>query len=230
VPKLIFAQEPPRGAQRPVLDLGPLLGQSPMPRRDAWRLAADAQRPETLDRILGEIPADAFAMTLLDHRLQAAFSRIPQGKRPELIALVPNVRGLVREATEFGMIGAGLRRLKSVGIGGLLGLGLRRVPTCVSTARGVLKRDFPTMLGVLADLELAGAWRMGVAGAMLHPQMTDLLLAMGGVPTLVEFLQRKALKGRFLGVATRHPDQLIAALKKHGWPEKFSPTRAILAL
>jgi hypothetical protein len=92
----------------------------------------------------------------------------------DVCALVPNVAVYVREATDYGMFGAGWRRLRRMNPLSWLRLGFQGL----FNARGVLRRDFPTLLTLLLELEMANFRRFRPPVVFLHPQMTDLLLAM----------------------------------------------------
>ena len=75
----------------------------------------------------------------------------------DLLALVPHVAGYVREATDYGMFGAGwrqLRRLSPLSLGRLGIQGLCHL-------RGVWRRDFPTLLTLLLEME----WQSSAAPA-----------------------------------------------------------------
>src|SRR5262249_44934289 len=87
-------------------------------------------------------------------------------------ALIPHVAGYGREATDYGMVGAGWRRLRRMGPAAWFRLGLQGM----LNAGGVLRRDFPTLLSLLLELERANFRRVRPPVVFLHAQITDLLL------------------------------------------------------
>src|SRR5881396_921122 len=64
-----------------------------------------------------------------------------RGRNWDVCALVPHVAGYVREATDYGMFGAGWRRLKRMSLLSWFRLGFQGL----RNARGVLRKDFPTL-------------------------------------------------------------------------------------
>jgi len=148
------------------------------------------------------VPMDERILSVLRRRSDLAF---------EIIPMVPNVMGLVREATEYGMMGAGFRLVWRLGIGTMVRLGFHSLPK----AKGVLRRDFPTMLSVLFDLELSLFRALKPRRALLHPQITDLVLAMGNERFFHQYaaLCRKRF-GVEPGVATGNFGTLAAALER----------------
>jgi hypothetical protein len=137
----------------------------------------------------------------------------PARQRWQTWALVPNVAGYVREATDHGMFGAGwrrLRRMNPLSCGRLFLRGLLN-------ARGVLRRDFPTLLTLLLELEMANFRRSRPQAVFLHPQITDLLLAMGNAVALVRALDRlRRGFGALPGLATNNLGSLLPWLQTHG--------------
>jgi hypothetical protein len=125
-------------------------------------------------------------------------------------ALVPYVAGYVREVTDYGILGAGWRRLRRINplSGG------RLFVQGVLNARGVLRRDFPTLLSILLELEMATFRRARPRVVFLHPQITDLLLAMdngAALGQLVDTIRRGW--GAQPGVATYNLGTLLPRLR-----------------
>jgi hypothetical protein len=127
--------------------------------------------------------------------------------------LVPHVSGYVREVTDYGVLGAGWRRLRQINVlsaGRLFFLGL-------FNARGVLRRHFPTLLTLLLELEMATFRKYRPPVMFLHPQMTDLLLAMdhgGAMQRAVDRIRRGS--GAAPGLATYNLGTLLPRLKSWG--------------
>jgi hypothetical protein len=193
-------------------DLGPLLGGSGADgKRAAWRRSASASSPESLAASLRALAAEGLpVLSLMDERLSAAWRLLRKSERPALMALVPNARGMIREATEHGMIGAGVRRVRRLGPLAIARLGIAHL----ADGPGVLRRDFPTMLRVLNGVESGEAIRLGAAALILSPQMTDLALAMDHAAILRDFVRRVERRGLAAGLATNNPAALAARLEE----------------
>jgi hypothetical protein len=97
------------------------------------------------------------------------------GAPMQVIPLLPNVASIVREMTEYGLIGAGLRRVLRVGPMGLARVGMALAPS----AHKVLAGDFAARLSVLLGLEMGEFARFSPPAVFLHNQMTDLALSLG---------------------------------------------------
>lgn len=90
----------------------------------------------------------------------------------QVLPVIPNVLGYVREATEHGLAGAGLRRLLRVGPMGFLRASL----VGALNVRKVLRKDFATLLSILYELEMGEFHRFAPPAVFLHHQITDLAL------------------------------------------------------
>lgn len=133
--------------------------------------------------------------------------------RWDVCALVPNVAGYVREATDYGMLGAGWRRIRRMSPLSWVRLGWQGM----CNARGVLRKDFPTLLTLLLELEMANFRKASPPIVFLHPQMTDLLLAMDHGPAMEKALGkiRKGF-GAEPGLATYNAGTLLPRLRAWG--------------
>lgn len=130
----------------------------------------------------------------------------------DVLALVPNVAVYVREATDYGMFGAGWRRLRRMNPLSWLRLGFQGL----LNARGVLRKDFPTLLTLLLELEMANFRRFRPPVVFLHPQITDLLLAMNHGRALERAVRRiRRGFGAEPGLATNNLGTLLPRLQ--GW-------------
>jgi hypothetical protein len=131
----------------------------------------------------------------------------------DICALVPNVAVYVREATDYGMFGAGWRRLRRMSPLSWLRLGFRGL----FNARGVLRRDFPTLLTLLLELEMANFRGYRPQVVFLHPQITDLLLAMDHGKALEKAIRRIGRGfGAEPGLATNNLGTLLPRLESWG--------------
>jgi hypothetical protein len=129
----------------------------------------------------------------------------------QVYPIIPNVIGYVREATDYGLVGAARRRLRQLALVDLLKIGVRGA----LTAPGVLKRDFNTLMSILFDVELASFKSLAPRVVFLHPQITDLALAFGN-RTLFE-LYANLMRNRFHaepGLATNNLGWLLPKLKQ----------------
>jgi hypothetical protein len=159
---------------------------------------------------LGDFAGEISFYGLLDSRFSSAYKQLDASVRPEFHAVIPNVRSLIREATEYGMIGAGIRKGLRVGVGQMVLLGL----TKLGEGPAVLQRKFPAMFRILVGLELAEARRAGASTILLQQQMTDLALAMDNVALLSDFLNAVHKKGCRAGFTTANPAFLHRALQR----------------
>lgn len=190
-----------------ILSARPLLGEataSPEKRRDAF---ARFNTPESIRDYLAEARQTGFRaiLTLGDERVVAALKLLkhdnanggrnsaparndhagPDGLparngRPvrngfHVLPIIPNVPGYVREATEYGLAGAGTRRLLRVGPLGFLRASL----VGALNAPKVLRKDFPTLLSILYELEMGEFHQFSPPAVFLHHQITDLALSFG---------------------------------------------------
>jgi hypothetical protein len=131
----------------------------------------------------------------------------------DVCAIVPHVAGYVREATDYGMLGAGWRRLRRMNPLSWFRLGWQGL----INARGVLRKDFPTLLTLLLELEMANFRRVRPPVVFLHPQMTDLLLAMNHAKALEKAVAkiRKGFRSE-PGLATYNAGTLVPRLQTWG--------------
>jgi hypothetical protein len=133
--------------------------------------------------------------------------------RWDVWALVPHVGGYVREVTDYGVLGAGWRRLRQINplSGG------RLFVQGLLNARRVLRRDFPTLLTLLLELEMANFRKVRPPVVFLHPQMTDLLLAMDHGAALQRAVARiRRGFGAGPGLATYNLGTLLPRLQSWG--------------
>jgi hypothetical protein len=111
------------------------------------------------------------------------------------------------------MFGAGwhrLRRLNLISWGRLCIKGLHN-------AGGVLRRDFPTLLTLLLEMEMASFRGVDPAVVFLHAQVTDLLLAMDHGIALQRAIERIRHGFRALpGLATNNLGTLLPRLESWG--------------
>ena len=129
----------------------------------------------------------------------------------QVYPIVPNVIGYVREATDYGLVGAARRRVRQMALLDLLKIGVRGA----LKAPGVLKRDFNTLMSILFEVELASFKSLQPRVVFLHPQITDLALAFGNRPLFELYV--RVMRSRFKaepGLATNNLGWLLPKLKE----------------
>jgi len=129
----------------------------------------------------------------------------------QVYPIIPNVLGYVREATDYGMVGAGIRQVRRLRIGDLLGLGIRGL----ANIRGVMARNFSTILSLLIEVEMAAFKKFRPPLVLLHGQVTDIAVAFGNQEALRIFAD--VIRRRFgaePGVVTNNFAALLHALNQ----------------
>lgn len=157
-------------------------------------------------------------MTLNNAEIQQALREMKE-KHPEFTVLpvIPNVPEFVREATEYGMAGAGIRRLLRVGFMGAVRLGIFGVFKAPAV---LLQRDFPTILSVLFELEMNEFRKFNPPAVFLQNQMADLLLALNNRRAFAMFAeQARDRYGAEPGVLTVNFVRMAEKLKE--WDVKI---------
>jgi hypothetical protein len=173
------------------------------------------QSPPAIRESLERLHAAGFrGLTVMgEGRLFEAVGRHGSKGIPALLPIVPNLQGFMRDAVEYGMLGAGLRRAWRVGPLALAGLGIRGVSRVPALAR----REFPAMMRSFIELELADFARYHPPVVFLQAQMTDLALAMHNPRILEAYFQAvRDRTGALAGVATQNFGPLVSALKSWG--------------
>lgn len=88
-------------------------------------------------------------------------------------SIVPNAAQYMRDINKYGMIGMGIRRVLKLGLVNLIKIGL----IGMKNAKGVLKKNFKTILSLMLHIELVEFKKLRPRVIFLHHQMTDMLLA-----------------------------------------------------
>lgn len=133
----------------------------------------------------GAIMSTNDASVLQGLEICRAQSRLP------VYPVIPDALGYVRDATDHGMVGAGIRHLRRMRVSDLLGLGMRGL----ASLRRVLLRDFRAILPLLLEVEMAAFRRFQPRLVFLHSQVTDLAIALGNHEALRIFAG--AIRRRF---------------------------------
>jgi hypothetical protein len=103
----------------------------------------------------------------------------------QMLPIIPNVLEYVREATEYGLAGAGMRRVLRTGLGGVIRAGL----TGLCNAPAVLRKQFPAALKLLYDLEMGEMRHLQPPVVFLHHTITDMAVAFGHRKLLEDFVR-----------------------------------------
>src|SRR5262249_14632182 len=112
-----------------------------------------------------------------------------------------------------GVLGAGWRRLRTISLLSAPRLFVQGL----LNARGVLRRDFPTLLSLLLGLEMANFRKGRPQVVFLHPQMTDLLLGRDHGAALERAVARiRRSFGAEPGLATYNLGTLLPRLQSWG--------------
>src|SRR5690242_1739498 len=201
-------------APQVILGTANLTGNRLLDRDSAVDFVGRFQSPLEMSSVFNDAAAagvDAVA-TLNQLDILAALKKTRQ-VFPELqvYPIIPNVIGYVREATDYGLVGAARRRLQQMALVDLLKIGVRGS----LKAPGVLKRDFNTLMSILFDVELASFKSLAPRVVFLHPQITDLALAFGNRPLfeLYSNVMRNRLHAE-PGLATNNLGWLLPKLKE----------------
>lgn len=99
--------------------------------------------------------------------------------------LVPNMRAYLRDASDYGVVGAALQRFRRLGVLDQARIALHNVPR----ALGVLTRDFATGVLVMVEMELARFRHYAPSAVVLNASVTDLALALDHDRLLREFVR-----------------------------------------
>jgi hypothetical protein len=158
-----------------------------------------------------------------------------------VVAVLPNMPRYVRDASDLGLVGAALRRLRAAGPA----TALRVARTAAAHAVPIVRGEFAGLLPVLLELERAGFRRRAVRAVVLAAPLTDLLLAAGnaaffrrhvafvrralGVPAGFDTLNLGHLLARFAAwdVAA---DFVVGPLNARGFLMKPSPAEVVAAV
>jgi hypothetical protein len=158
-----------------------------------------------------------------------------------VVAALPDMARLLRDASEQGLPKAALSRLGRGGVRGLLRLGM----TGVRHVGAVARQDFAGLVPVLLALEHGALGRVALRGVVLAAPLTDLLLAAGNEPALAHVLAhaRRSLGvpagletlnlGHLLARCTAgrlEPDMVLGPVNARGHRMKPSPGAVLEAL
>lgn len=127
--------------------------------------------------------------------------------------VVPDMRGYLRDASEFGVVGAALRRFGRLGPLDQARIGWHHL----ARLRRVLRRDFASGVLVMVEMELLRARRYGARAAFLTASVTDLALALDHARLAREFVWLvERTYGLQAGLATYNYGTLVARLRAWG--------------
>jgi len=124
--------------------------------------------------------------------------------------IIPNIPSYVREAGNYGLVGAGLRRLRRLGLLNLARLGSYHC----SDVLKVLQRDFNTAMSIFFDVEMAEFRPLHPPAVFLDGQITDLCVAFDNKELLLRFAE--SMHDRYRtepGLVTHNLGFLVAKLQ-----------------
>lgn len=202
------------GAPQVILGTTNLTGNRPVERNSLTDLAGRFQSPVDLAAVFNEAAvAGVDAVATLNHLdVLTALEKVRQTfPALQVYPIIPNVIGYVREATDYGLVGAARRRIQQMTLVDLVRVGVR----ATLNLPGVLKHDFNTLMAMLYEVELASFRSLKPRIVFLHPQITDLALAFGNRALFELYL--KVMRKRFgaePGLATNNLGWLLPKLEE----------------
>jgi hypothetical protein len=160
-------------APRLLLSGESLLGVARASRDRTLEMGARYHEPESLAVTLSKAMAAGVDGVLVSPSPQLRQALTELREAVPIYALVPNVPEYVRDSSELGLAGAGLKRVRRASPLALLRLGF----TGVTHAPRVLRSDFSGLVPLLVELEVASLGARALRGVVLAAALTDLALA-----------------------------------------------------
>jgi len=165
-----------------ILSARPFLGATSRSKETALDYLVQFSRPENSAAVVTAAVRQGVGAIapMNDTTLLQALDLARAGCRLQVCPIIPNALGYVRDATDHGMIGAGLKHLRRLSLGEMLGIGLRGL----TDLRRIMVRDFRALLPILIDVEMAAFKRFQPRLVLLHGQVTDIAVALGNKEAL----------------------------------------------
>jgi hypothetical protein len=132
--------------------------------------------------------------------------------------VIPNIPSYVRDAGDYGLVGAGVRRLLRLGFGNLARLGYYNY----SRIFKVLQKDFNTAIQIFLDVEMAEFRRLQPPAVFLDGQITDLSVAFDNRELLMRFAE--VMRDRYHtepGLVTNNLGFLVSKLQAWDVPIQY---------
>ena len=132
-----------------------------------------------------------------------------------LAAVVPNFQQFVRDTSHFGTIGAALMRVKKMSLFQMMRMGL----FCAGYILQVLQMKFEILMNTFLMAEMSQLFKtkkLKIDQVFLHPQMTDLALALGRSDFFPLYVKVVRTWGSTPGFMTRNFAPLESLLKRTG--------------
>jgi hypothetical protein len=194
-----------------ILSGRPFVGASSLPKEANLDCLTRFAQPSAAAALLAAVAQRGVTAVapMNDLAVLQALDQVRGAAAMQVFPVIPNAVGYVREATDYGMVGAGLRLLRRLRLLDLIGIGLRGL----GRARGALRRDFRSILPILIDVEMAAFRRFRPRLVLLHGQLTDIAVALRNRAALRIFAD--VVRGRFgatPGVVTNNFDACMRAL------------------
>jgi hypothetical protein len=199
------------------------------------------REPGALGRTMREALAAGAGGVVVTPSSEARAALAAEGAEVPAWALVPNVPAYVRDASDFGLVGAALRRVRGASPATLVRLGM----TGVTHAAGVLASDLAGLVPVLLELECASLSARRLEAVILASTLTDLALAgehRGFFDHYVRFVRsrfrvRAGFETHNLGTLLRRlrewgiaPDCVIGPVNPRGLQMKPTPEATLAEL
>jgi hypothetical protein len=124
------------------------------------------------------------ALWMLEPAGETAVGGLAQRFRLPVNAVVPNMRAYLRDASDYGVVGAALQRFRCLGLLDQARIALHNLPR----APRVLARDFATGVLVMVEMELARLRRLTPTYGVLNASVTDLALALDQRRLIADFV------------------------------------------
>ena len=172
-------------------------------------LIGGQEKKEKLDNI--DLSHEKGTKDFLIYNDSDIIKKLSSFKNIESYAIVPDVSSYVRDMTKHGMVGMGIRKIKSLGLFNLLRISL----SAITKIRKILKQDFKVLLPILVKVDYLELKKLKPNHVFLHYQMTDLALANDNKELISKFLSLN-LGSAKLGLMTQNLSLLEEKLEKWG--------------
>ncbi len=187
-----------------------LVGRLPLVQRDP-----DLARPERQAAYAAQLEALGIRTLLWPYERagEAAVAALRARLGLRVDPVVPDMRGYLRDASEFGVVGAALQRFRRLGPLGQARIGWHQL----CRAPRVLRRDFATGVLVMVEMDLLRARRYGAGTVFLAASVTDLVVALDHARLAREFVRlAERAYGLQAGLATYNYGTLVERLRAWG--------------
>jgi hypothetical protein len=153
------------------------------------------------------------ALWMLEPAAEASVTALAAGLGLPVNPVVPNMRAYLRDASDYGVVGAALQRFRRLGLADQARIAWHNLPR----APRVLARDFATGVLVMVEMELARFRRFAPAYGVLNASLTDLAVALDRGRLVAEFVRlAERTYGLRSALATYNYGVLVGRLQAWG--------------